>query len=221
MRPPPGERWERDRLASGLYAAGAARAWVGRPLARVLWRAGVRRFYGERRRLLELSERSLVLDVPCGAGALFPRAAPSGRAGPCCVALDASPLMLARARRVAAARGLDRVHLVRADAHRLPFVAGAFDLVLTHNGLHCYAEPPRAVRELARVLKPGGAVRGSTIVAGAGRWTDLVIRAALGLGMFQFRIQPGDVPAWLCDAGLEGVTVEASGAVSFFSAHRA
>ncbi|MBO0707939.1 MAG: class I SAM-dependent methyltransferase [Candidatus Dormibacteraeota bacterium] len=216
----PHQRWERDRLASGLYAAGAARAWLGRPLARLLWRADVRRFYGERRRLLELSERSLVLDVPCGAGALFPRPRLSTGAGPCYVALDVSTLMLARARRTANARGLQRVHLVQADAHELPFVAGAFDLVVTHNGLHCYSEPARAVRELARVLKPGGVVRGSTIAGGAGRRPDLVIRAALRLGMFRSRLEPGDVAAWLRGAALEDVSVDASGAVNFFSARR-
>lgn len=213
-------RWERDRLASGLYAAGAARVWLGRPLGWLLWRADMRSFYRERRRVLELPERSVVLDVPCGAGALFPpRASADGR-GPCCVGLDVSDLMLARARRTATAAGPGRVHLVRADAHRLPFVAGAFDLVLTHNGLHCYAEPPRAVREVARVLKPGCTVRGSTVVAGAGRWPDLMIRAALGLGMFRSRLRPGEVARWLRDAGLEDVRVQPSGAVSFFEARR-
>lgn len=136
------------------------------------------------------------------------------------VAVDISTLMLARARRVAAARGLWRVQLVRADAHALPFVAGAFDLVLTHNGLHCYADPPRAARELMRVLKPGGAVRGSAIATGAGRRPDLVISAALRLGMFGSRLAPGEVTAWLAGAGLEDVRVEASGAVNFFSARR-
>ena len=214
-------RWERDRLASGLYAAGAARPWLGRPLARLLWHADVRGFYGERRRLRELSGRSAVLDVPCGAGALFPVRAPPTRPEPCYVALDISDLMLARARRAAAACGLERVQLVQADAQHLPFVSGAFDLVVTHNGLHCYPEPPRAVRELARVLSPGGEVRGSAIVAGAGRWPDLMIGAALRLGMFQSRLGPGEVAAWLGAAGLEEVRVEPSGAVSFFSARRA
>lgn len=198
----------------------AARAWLGRPLGRLLWRADVRRFYGERRRVLELSERGVVLDAPCGAGALFPAPPPSADGVPCYVALDLSTLMLARARRAAGTRGLERVHLVRADAHCLPFVDRVFDLVITHNGLHCYADPARALGELARVLKPGGALRGSAIVAGAGRRPDLVIRVALRLGMFQSRLEPGDVAGWLRGAGLEEVRIEASGAVSFFSAQR-
>ncbi len=217
---PARERWERDRLASGLYAAGAARAWLGRPLARLLWRADVRRFYGERRRLLELPPHSSVLDAPCGAGALFPAAAPLPGAEPCYVALDVSTLMLARARRAAEARGLAGLHFVRADAHHLPFADAVFDLVLSHNGLHCYPDPPRAVSELARVLKPGGALRGSAIVAGTGRWPDLVIHAALRLGMFGSRLESTDLASWL-GRGLEEVRVEASGALRFFSAQRA
>lgn len=221
MTPRSRERWERDRLASGLYAAAAARAWLGRPLARVLWGADVRRFYGERQRLHELPEHSVVLDVPCGAGALFPK--PSSAAGPApfYVALDLSNLMLTRSRRTARTRRLTRVQLVRADAHELPFVDGVFDLVLTHNGLHCYANPLRAVREVTRVLKPDGAVRGSAIVSGNGRRTDLVIDTALWLGMFGARLQPGEVAAWLRGAGLEDVVVTAAGAIRFFSARRA
>lgn len=214
-------RWERDRLATALYAAGAARAWVGRPLARLLWRADVRRFYGERRRLLDLPQDALVLDVPCGAGALFPRPAASALPGPRHVALDVSDLMLGRGRRAAGARHLVGVRFVRADAHRLPFAASTFDLVITHNGLHCYTDPSRAARELARVLKPGGTVRGSAIVTGAGRRPDLMIEAALRLGMFQYRLDQGEVARWLRSAGLQGVSVERSGAVLFFSAYGA
>lgn len=208
-------------MASGLYAAGAARPWLGRPLAHLLWRADARRFYAERRRVLELSEQSLVLDAPCGAGALFPAPAAAANGGPCYVALDISDVMLARARRVAAGLGPGRVHFVRADAHHLPFTTGAFDLVLCHNGLHCFPEPARAVDELARVVKRGGTVRGSAVVAGAGRRPDLMIRAALRLGMFASHLQPGDIAAWLRDAALEDVSVEPSGAMNFFSAQRA
>ena len=214
------ERWERDRLASGLYAAGAGRAWLGAPLARLLWRADAKRFYGERRRVRDLPERSVVLDVPCGAGVLFPPAPSHQGTGPLYVALDFSDLMLGRARRAIAARGLERVHLVRADAQQLPFADGVFDRVLSHNGLHCYDDPARAVCEMARVLKPGGVLRGNAIVAGAGRLPDLVIRAALRLGMFQSRLHPDEVGAWLAGASLEDVKVEPSGAMHYFSARR-
>lgn len=214
------ERWERDRLATGLYAAGAARAWLGRPLARLLWGADVRRFYGERRGHVDLAERSVVLDVPCGAGALFGWPPPSDEPGPRYLAVDRSPLMLARARRVARVRRLDRVHLVRADALELPLADATVDLVLAHNSLHCYGEPARAVQEMTRVLAPGGAVRGSVIIAGAGRRSDLVIRAALRLGMFRSRVRSADLATWLRAAGLCDVTIEPSGAFTLFSARR-
>ena len=219
MRLRSAERWEHDRLASGLYAAVAARAWLGRPLAHLLWRADVSRFYGERLRLRELPEPRAILDVPCGAGVLLGGRDPPRRPRPRYVGVDLSNLMLARARRVAARR-LAQVHLVRADAQQLPFADGAFDLVLAHNSMHCFPEPARAVRELARVLAPQGVLRGTAIVAGAGRRPDLVIRAALWLGMFSSRLQSDDVEAWLRGSGLGEVAVEASGAFRFFSARR-
>jgi GT2 family glycosyltransferase/glycosyltransferase involved in cell wall biosynthesis len=43
-----------------------------------------------------------------------------------------------------------------ADAHRLPFVDGAFDAVIVLNAFEHYREPKRVARELFRVLRPGG-----------------------------------------------------------------
>jgi len=51
-----------------------------------------------------------------------------------------------------AASGLD----ARGDAHALPFVDGAFDVVLCTEVLEHLVEPQRAIDEMHRVLKPGG-----------------------------------------------------------------
>jgi SAM-dependent methyltransferase len=45
---------------------------------------------------------------------------------------------------------------VSADAHRLPFRDACFDAVVTFNTFEHLADPPRAAREILRVLKPGG-----------------------------------------------------------------
>jgi SAM-dependent methyltransferase len=45
---------------------------------------------------------------------------------------------------------------VSADAHHLPFRDGCFDAVVTFNTFEHLADPPRAAREILRVLKPGG-----------------------------------------------------------------
>lgn len=51
-----------------------------------------------------------------------------------------------------------RIHLAQADVMALPFAAQRFDAVIVVHVLHLVADPQRTVNELARVLRPGGAV---------------------------------------------------------------
>jgi len=102
-------------------------------------------------------EPQLVLDVACGTGAVIGRL--SARSDAHVVGVDLSAPMLGRARRRFSrdARGA-RVHLVRARAEQLPFADATFDAV-TFTYLLRYVEDPAAtLRELARVLRPGGAI---------------------------------------------------------------
>lgn len=100
-------------------------------------------------RPLRAGER--VLDAGCGTGYL---AAGLHRARPdvTVVGADLSEGMLDRAR----AAGADP--LVQADAGRLPFGDGAFDLVVARGVLHHLPDVAGALREWRRVLRPGGAV---------------------------------------------------------------
>ena len=212
-------RWERGRLTSCVYDAGVERAWVGRLFARVLWGADARRFYAQADVLAGLGGSAAVLDVPSGGGVLF-RGLPAAPArGPFYVACDLSPVMLRRARR-RVAPGPRRPQLVRGDVHALPFADGRFDLCLTQNGLHCFPRPERALGEMARILKPGGEVRGTVVAAGVGRWTDLEIGLALRAGLFAARVYEADLCGWLAQVGLEQIAVERSGALLLFSARR-
>jgi ubiquinone/menaquinone biosynthesis C-methylase UbiE len=68
---------------------------------------------------------------------------------------DISPGMLQRLRANAARLGLE-VRTRKADAERLPFADGSFDLVFGHAVLHHIPDLPRAFAEFARVLAPGG-----------------------------------------------------------------
>lgn len=52
----------------------------------------------------------------------------------------------------------ERVTIVRADAHKLPYLSGAFDKVYNLNSLHYYARQSQAIDELMRVCKPGGTI---------------------------------------------------------------
>jgi ubiquinone/menaquinone biosynthesis C-methylase UbiE len=68
---------------------------------------------------------------------------------------DISPGMLAALSANAQRLGL-QVETVSADAERLPFADGSFDLVLGHAVLHHLPDLPTSFAELARVLAPGG-----------------------------------------------------------------
>ena len=78
-------------------------------------------------------------------------ALPFAREGWEVVVADASPEMLERA----AAKGLATV---AADAQALPFGDASFDAAMLISMLHHVDDPPRAVREAQRIVRPGGIV---------------------------------------------------------------
>jgi demethylmenaquinone methyltransferase/2-methoxy-6-polyprenyl-1,4-benzoquinol methylase len=99
-----------------------------------------------------------VLDVATGTGMVA--AALVRRYGCSVVGLDQSPQMLggARAKLDADPSLANRIELVRGEAESLPFADGEFDH-LTFTYLLRYVEDPGAtLRELARVVKPGGRI---------------------------------------------------------------
>ncbi len=71
------------------------------------------------------------------------------------VGLDFSPRMLKVARRYLQKAGKD-VELVQADAARMPFEVHSFDVVTGHSFLYLLPDREAVVKEIARVLRPGG-----------------------------------------------------------------
>jgi SAM-dependent methyltransferase len=109
-------------------------------------------------RSFRLPDGAWVLDSPCGDGFYTDLFAAHLRAGTL-VAADLSPGCLERAR--AALRpesALVAVEFTRADAYRLPFDHDSFDLVWCAQSFITLDDPVRALRELARVVRPGGRV---------------------------------------------------------------
>jgi demethylmenaquinone methyltransferase / 2-methoxy-6-polyprenyl-1,4-benzoquinol methylase len=106
---------------------------------------------------LDASPADRVLDVATGTG-LVARALVR-RYGCSVVGLDQSPEMLEAARQRLARTDLSgRVTLVEGEAERLPFADDAFDH-LTFTYLLRYVDDPAAtLRELARVVRPGGRI---------------------------------------------------------------
>lgn len=97
--------------------------------------------------------RERVLDVGCGPGATALAFAARTAS---VVALDLTPAMLEQARQEAETRGLTNLRFELANAARLPFPDASFELVTSRPAAHHVAEPQAIVREVARVLVPGG-----------------------------------------------------------------
>jgi demethylmenaquinone methyltransferase/2-methoxy-6-polyprenyl-1,4-benzoquinol methylase len=106
---------------------------------------------------VEASREATVLDVATGTGSV---AIELARAHGCAVvAVDQSPEMLAVARdRVERTCLGTRIRLVEARAERLPFADAGFDAVTFAYLLRYVEDPAATLRELARVVRPGGRV---------------------------------------------------------------
>ncbi len=107
---------------------------------------------------LQLGEHPRVLDVATGTGDLaidIARMVPGAQV----FGLDPSPNMLAIAAQKIAKRGLtDRVTLVEGDAQALPYADCEMDAATIAFGIRNVPDRSRGLRELARVVRPGGRV---------------------------------------------------------------
>jgi ubiquinone/menaquinone biosynthesis C-methylase UbiE len=94
-----------------------------------------------------------MLDIGTGAGHTAIAFAPALAS---VVALDLTPQMLEEVKRNAAAKGVTNLTTQQGPAEALPFETGTFDLVSCRLTTHHFANLPVAVKEMYRVLKPGG-----------------------------------------------------------------
>jgi ubiquinone/menaquinone biosynthesis C-methylase UbiE len=107
--------------------------------------------------LPELRPGMRLLDVGCGPGSitrgLAERLAPGEVVG-----IDLSRETLAAARAEAAARGLGNLRYEEGSVYELPFADASFDAAYAHQVVQHLREPAAALREMLRVVRPGGLV---------------------------------------------------------------
>jgi ubiquinone/menaquinone biosynthesis C-methylase UbiE len=114
------------------------------------------------RQLVTAHMPQTVLDAGCGAGHTAMIVAPLVRD---VVAYDLTPGMLVQVEALALERGLANVHTRQGDVEAMPFDDASFDMVVTRYSAHHWPNPLVALQECARVLRPGGRLIVSDIVA--------------------------------------------------------
>ena len=98
-----------------------------------------------------------VVDVACGTGIVARQAAPRVGAAGTVVAVDVNPAMLTVARSLPVPEGA-AIDLREGSVLALPLSNNTFDLALCQHGLQFFPDRPAALRELFRVLRPGGRI---------------------------------------------------------------
>jgi SAM-dependent methyltransferase len=146
------EEWRATSFSALFGLPSGPIGWVG---ARVMPFV-VRRLYEVMADALDLQHDDDLLDVGCGSAVLLDDQAARVRyvAG-----LDASQIQVGLARRRLRQRiAAGTAQIVLGDAAALPWQDGRFSAVTSLNCLKFVPEPDRALREMCRVLRPGGRV---------------------------------------------------------------
>jgi ubiquinone/menaquinone biosynthesis C-methylase UbiE len=179
-----------------------------------MWGVDPRPFYRSLAAVGQLPDGATVLDVPCGGGVALRGLRTGQRVH--WVGVDIEPAMLARARRRAARHPGADIQLLEGDMYRLPLADSTADLCLGYGGLHCLSRPQDALAEMARCLRPGGRLLGSTFLSEGNRRQRMLLRNE----DFGSTGSADDLREWLHGAGLSEVLVDRSDGLVVFSALR-
>jgi SAM-dependent methyltransferase len=200
-----------------IYDYAIEREWLMRAIGRAVWGIDMSVLYASIGSIGRVTDGSTILDVPCGGGVAFRALRPDQDVR--YIAADLSEEMLARARRRAEPRSLSRVEFVVADMRALPFADEQADLFLSYCGLHMLEDPEPAVTEIARCLKPGGELVGTSLLA-EGSWQQ---RALIGVGRRRgFPVPPSgrDLRRWLTAVGIAEPVIEPGHGLAVFRGHK-
>ncbi len=160
-----------------------------------------------------------VLDLGSGTGYPALLAAQTVGSGGAVVGIDLAELMLDAARRKATALGLSNVAFRTGDVTTLPFEASSFDAITSRFCLMFLPDIPKAVAEIARVLKPGGWLSAAvwsapeknaylmTPIAVIKQFLDLPPPDPTAPGIFRLAT-PGELARMLAQAGFVSIVEE-------------
>jgi len=197
------EEAERGLFGGGLYEAADREAL---PEAALLASLGC----GNPLAVAELREGERVLDLGSGGGIdvllSARRVGPTGRA----YGLDMTDEMLALALKNAEEAGASNVEFLKGRIEEIPLPASTIDVVISNCVINLAADKPAVLREIARVLRPGGRMGVSDVVAR----DDLspAERAERGsyAGCIAGALSFAEYEAGLRAVGMTGVSLEAT-----------
>lgn len=176
-------------------------AWYATPLGKASDRIERELLFS----MVGVKQGERVLDAGCGTGIYSIELA---RMGSRVTAIDASSEMIGQARAKALKEGFN-IDFIKADALRLPFPEGHFDLVISVCMLCFLKERDAALIEMKRVLKPGGRIA----IALLNRWSPwALLRRAKGLvkstvyNKADF-LPPAEVESSLASAGFKEIEI--------------
>jgi arsenite methyltransferase len=156
----------------------------------------------------ELREGERVLDLGSGGGIdvilSAKRVGPSGTA----YGLDMTDEMLALAQRNARDAGLTNVHFLKGVIEQVPLPAGSADVVISNCVINLSVDKSAVLTEVARVLKPGGRVGISDVVAEDRLSPEERAERGSYVGCIAGALSKGEYEAGLEAAGFEQVSVE-------------
>ncbi len=196
-----------EGIGAGLYSA-LDRA--GLPDAALLASLGC----GNPTAVAELRPGDRVLDLGSGGGIdvllSAKRVGPTGRA----IGLDMTDEMLALAQRNAAEAGATNVEFLKGTIEAVPLPADSIDVVISNCVVNLAADKPAVFREIARVLKPGGRIGITDIVADDALSPDERAERGSYVGCLAGALSFGEFEAGLRDAGLTDVSLTSTHTVA-------
>jgi SAM-dependent methyltransferase len=156
----------------------------------------------------ELREGEVVLDLGSGGGIdvilSAKRVAPTGIA----YGLDMTDEMLALAQRNAREAGVTNVQFMKGMIEAIPLPADSIDVVISNCVINLSADKPTVLTEIARVLKPGGRVGISDVVAEDHLTAEQRSKRGSFVGCIAGALSKSEYEAGLEAAGFDDVSVE-------------